>query len=1689
MKKTFTRRNSLLTTTALTAAGLMALTTAAYAVDDHATPVGENVVGGSASFSRPAAGTLNINQHTDRVIINWNSFNIGKNATTQFYQPGASSLAVNRVQGAGQDPTQILGSLKANGRVMVLDRNGVFFGPSSRLDVGGIIASTGDVDTAAIMGGAGKIELTNFGDGEVVNAGEINVAEAGLAAFVAPTVRNSGVINARLGKVALAAGSEKATLDLYGDGLVEFAVDSSKAKVLAENTGSINAEGGTVALSARAAKDVVDNVINMDGVVNVSSVTVKGGKIILGGGKSGKVNVSGKAKASGGGSVKISGQDIAINKSAEVAAEGAGGSVISVADRNGVYAGTFAAPTMETSASVLSVTDTFRALGNNWIIDPSNLTIKNAVGAGILNTLALEGFLNVVGVTAVSILTFEDGNLLEEGDIFVEDSVDWTTDATLYLTSFDDIIFNHADAALKSTGGGAVNLQAQGSVLLNQGEGVRTSGNIDVDAGGNVNIVSGYLDAQGGNIDIDQDGVFSSASSRVRTGGAGTITYRQNNGGSIQNAVAAISNTGSGLNMLTVAAGTYADNVTLNKANFRLIGANAGLSGDDALRGAETQINAPLNTADGIAIRAANVVVDGVSVSGGRHGISILNDADYVVVKNSLISATTLSGVHVRNSDSFEILENYISGTGEDGINVGRSYNGLIDNNTIVKSGQDGIDLERSDDTEVSNNTIDGAVENGIEWTLSINPYIFNNDIFNVSQRGIYALDNTNLEIRDNTVNRADMDGVYVRGASSSAFDVPAVNIVNNSITDVKGDGIQVSEVERSDYAPVMDKVAMVSEEEGSDYTVRIVDNYVDETDGDGIEVFDVNGNVYIADNEVFNAGFYSGYYGYYGDSFGSDGIHVRNVYERSAFKTLDVVDDSSSYDPDYYVKIVRNTVGQTGEGEVYAELSRVLSESETEGTPSILGSRDDGIEVLNSDRTIIRLNTISNAGAGIYGSSAGSLGDGDETGADGIHVANVYDYDYDGSYSLEIGDNTINVTGDDGIAVEDSGRTLIIDNSIGNAGAGDYGNGELSNNFGGSDFYGADGISVRNVRANDFAGYMAGRASVVFGGEDAADAGWIYSVEIINNDVTNTADDGIEVVGSGRTLIRSNDVVNAGFMDGYYGSYESVDSYGADGIHVRDTYASGYYGDYYGYYGYYSVPTSVEIINNTVNVDRETGEFTGHSADDGIQVLYSGDTLIDDNQVANSGIAGMGYYGYYGDCYGDYCYGSYYDRVDYWGEDGINVMTNMRKPSFARTDFIYPIYRGGANVEITDNTVDNSVDDGIEVIGGQHVLVDLNNVDQSGDEGIVVRYDGFYYDAKMSDDMSVMLLSGDPEYYNSAVVTNNVVNNSDYAGIEVSGYESIDASYNDVSNTANMGLFISGPFNGDVNVEGNTFTNNDVHAAFNSGLIDLTGDSNTFNGGRVGLLFSPVGMEPVLMAKELLVPVPFMSYLELVDDDAPGVSPAAQNPPTNFGGTIGKQIFNGQSQYFVQLENGAFFAPGSPTWLNGLNSTYNGLTPAATGGILTQAQLDTLENKFFHWVDDGSLGRFWFGAAPADINQEDIFNNFGTFALGGGQVNVVILGLPNLPGGGTNNPPFNFNDITPAAGEDDENGNPSDIEPAAGGEGGNEGQQQTAQNTSCWADATLNAQTGGATSFSFSSTIGEDTLEQQNNCGLAQSQ
>ena len=189
-----------------------------------ANPTGGSVSAGSASIAS-SGSTLTVTQSSSKAVINWGTFNIAQNETTDFVQPSSSSITLNRINDI--NPSTIAGNLDANGQIILINPNGVLFTGTAQVDVGGITATTANISDTNFMAGNFRFNQPGSPTGAIVNEGSITVEQAGLASLVAPTVVNDGVITATLGKINLASG-DVFTLDLAGDGKLQVAVRESQ---------------------------------------------------------------------------------------------------------------------------------------------------------------------------------------------------------------------------------------------------------------------------------------------------------------------------------------------------------------------------------------------------------------------------------------------------------------------------------------------------------------------------------------------------------------------------------------------------------------------------------------------------------------------------------------------------------------------------------------------------------------------------------------------------------------------------------------------------------------------------------------------------------------------------------------------------------------------------------------------------------------------------------------------------------------------------------------------------------------------------------------------------------------------------------------------------------------------------------------------------------------------------------------------------------------------------------------------------------------------------------------------------------------------------------------------------------------------------------------------------------------------
>ncbi|EKA7645876.1 filamentous hemagglutinin N-terminal domain-containing protein [Salmonella enterica] len=295
-------------------------------------PTGGQIVGGQGSIST-SGNQMTIHQQTQNMAANWHSFDIGKNNTVQFVQPNSSSVALNRVTGASG--SQIMGTLKANGQVFILNPNGVLFGKNARVDVGGLVASTKNISTTDFMKGQYTLSGSGNPGAQVVNQGSLTTSKGGYIVLAGERVSNSGTVTTPSGKTILAAG-KTVTLQLDNGGLTSVSVNGSVVNALVENQGLISATNGQVYLTAKGQDMLLNTVVNNSGTVEAKGLANRGGEIVLNGGDSGVVSQSGHLLADSqtgqGGKITLEGQNIHL----------AGGSLTTATGKTGggeVYVG------------------------------------------------------------------------------------------------------------------------------------------------------------------------------------------------------------------------------------------------------------------------------------------------------------------------------------------------------------------------------------------------------------------------------------------------------------------------------------------------------------------------------------------------------------------------------------------------------------------------------------------------------------------------------------------------------------------------------------------------------------------------------------------------------------------------------------------------------------------------------------------------------------------------------------------------------------------------------------------------------------------------------------------------------------------------------------------------------------------------------------------------------------------------------------------------------------------------------------------------------------------------------------------------------------------------------------------------------------------------------------------------------
>ncbi|MCC8960123.1 filamentous hemagglutinin N-terminal domain-containing protein [Bradyrhizobium sp. Pear77] len=200
-----------------------------------------NWVGANTPTQTSSGGqtTVNIDQTQAQAVLNWQSFNVGRDTTVNFNQQGnANWAALNKIASTGV-PSQILGSIRADGAVYLINQNGIIFGGTSQINVHTLIASTLDLPS--------KLSGSNYQ----------GYLQSGLFSLLGDPLTSGVAANAASGATIFNQGNGGKVIVQPG------AIIDTTGKL------SANGDGGYVALLADG------------GVSNAGAINTRNGQIIV----------------------------------------------------------------------------------------------------------------------------------------------------------------------------------------------------------------------------------------------------------------------------------------------------------------------------------------------------------------------------------------------------------------------------------------------------------------------------------------------------------------------------------------------------------------------------------------------------------------------------------------------------------------------------------------------------------------------------------------------------------------------------------------------------------------------------------------------------------------------------------------------------------------------------------------------------------------------------------------------------------------------------------------------------------------------------------------------------------------------------------------------------------------------------------------------------------------------------------------------------------------------------------------------------------------------------------------------------------------------------------------------------------------------------------------------------------------
>ncbi|MCZ6054120.1 filamentous hemagglutinin N-terminal domain-containing protein, partial [Escherichia coli] len=749
-------------------------------------PTGGQIVAGSGSIQTPSGNQMNIIQNSQNMVANWNSFDIGKGNTVQFYQPNSSAVALNRVVGGGE--SKIMGNLKANGQVFLVNPNGVLFGKDASVSTSGFVASTRDIKNDDFMNRRYTFSGGQKAGAEIVNQGALTTNAGGYIVLAADKVSNSGTIRTPEGKTVLAAG-ERVTLQLDNGGLTSVQVSGDVVNALVENRGLISARNGQVYLTALGQDMLMNTVLNVSGVVEASGMHRQDGNIVLDGGDSGVVHLSGTLQADNvsgqGGKVVVQGQNILLDKGSSITATGSkgGGEVYIGGGWQGKDSSIRNADkvVMQDGARI-DVSATQQGNGGTAVLWSESFTNfrgqisakggENGGNGGQVETSS-HGNLQAFGSVRASAKKGKAGNwLLDPLDITIVQNAGGN--AANETDENGEKIFSPGSATQSQVSNTSINSELNNgtsvTVLTNStSSGSNQAGNITVNA--DINKTSGTdatltLKADG-NITVNKNitsthGKLNVNLAAANTSSTGTITLGNN-----------VSITTNGGN-ITAGTANASNSVTINVTGTTLNTSNGSQAGNINLNGSRVNVT-------NANITAGNFTLNATANGSNLNNVTLMATHDIILTGNN----TTGVGLQLNGTNTLNATNGSISLTGNStngtGLFLGGNKNLSASNGNINLTGNSqtgvGLYLGERNSTNTLNATNGSINLNGVSVAKSA-----------IEIRGNNTLTADNINLTGNSTKSFGIDAQD--GANTLNATNGSINLTGNS---TNGTGLQLN--------------------------------------------------------------------------------------------------------------------------------------------------------------------------------------------------------------------------------------------------------------------------------------------------------------------------------------------------------------------------------------------------------------------------------------------------------------------------------------------------------------------------------------------------------------------------------------------------------------------------------------------------------------------------------------------------------------------------------------------------------------------------------------------------------------------------------------------------------------------------------------------------------------------------------